>query len=390
MKNILIIGINTRALVNSCLKLNYNIFSTSYFKTSDFPDIENVKCILDESKNKTSGTFEQQFNPKNLLKESEDYLEIADHIILQSGITSNDFEGKYSKYKKKILGNKNIENVENKFKFYNKIKNKYLTPATFYLNDIYEAIEINKNYPDKQFILKPTSGSGGYNTNLLNNDSLNQINNAENGWILQEYISGTTVSSSVFGIKNNAQHLVNSRLLTTRDFGHENKFLYIGNITPFNSKIDPNANSLNKEMIEISESLIKDFKLIGSNGVDFIANENGLYVIEINPRIQGTYECCENTFEINMLDYHINACKGNLSKIPPISQYCYKKIIYANKTSKFTPLPFKNLYDLPHVGSITEKGEPLLTIIDKNSNLKKLIDNVNNISLKIENLEKTN
>lgn len=386
MENLLIIGINTRPLVNSSLSLNYNIFSTSYFQTADFPNIKNSKCILDESKNKNSGSFEKQFNPKNLLKESEEYLELADCIILQSGVSPTDLNGKYSKYKKKIIGNKNTEDFENKFKFYNKIKKKYLTPQTFYLNDIDEAKEICKNYLDKQFILKPLCGSGGYDVKLLNKDTINELNTIENRWLLQEYISGTNLSSSVFGVKGNSHHLVNSRLLTAHDFKNENNFIYIGNILP----LDYGFDDLNKQMKEVSEELIKDFKLIGSNGVDFIANENGLYIIELNPRIQGTYECCENAFDINMLDYHINACKGKLDKIPPVKQYSYKKIIYANKTNKFKTLPFKNLYDLPHVGSITEKGEPLLTIIDKNKNLKKLVDNINNTSLKIESLEKSN
>ncbi len=33
MENIFLIGINTRSMLNSALKLNYNIFSTSYFST---------------------------------------------------------------------------------------------------------------------------------------------------------------------------------------------------------------------------------------------------------------------------------------------------------------------------------------------------------------------
>ena len=40
-----------------------------------------------------------------------------------------------------------------------------------------------------------------------------------------------------------------------------------------------------------------------------------------------------------------------------------------------------NIYDLPHIGSITEKREPLLTIIDKDSHFEKLYEKVENSSL---------
>lgn len=390
MENLLIIGINTRSLVKSALSLNYNVFTTTYFKTSDFPETENCKCILNEEADQSCGSFEELYSPEGILRESEEYLELADRIVLQSGISGSDFRGKYSKYRKRILGNSDVGSIEDKFRFYSKIKDKYLTPKTFSINDVDEAIEISNNYPNNQFILKPQSGSGGYNINLLNNDSLNQLNDIETSWILQEYISGVSVSSSTLGTGKDARHLTNSRLLTANDFGDRNNFLYIGNILPLTEEIIPNAHSLNLEMREISENLIRDFKLVGSNGIDFIANENGLYVIELNPRIQGTYECCENVLKINMLYAHIQACKGVLIDVPKISGYSYKKIIYANEANRFKPLPFKNIYDLPHEGSITEKGEPLLTIIDKNSNLEKLVEDVDLTSKKIVELEKSN
>ena len=57
MDKLLLIGINTRSMVNSALKLNYEVFSTSYFSTSDFPTIKNSKYILHESDNESTKTF---------------------------------------------------------------------------------------------------------------------------------------------------------------------------------------------------------------------------------------------------------------------------------------------------------------------------------------------
>ena len=49
MEKLLLIGIDTRCMINSALKLDYELYSTSYFSTSDTPTIKNQKIILNES-----------------------------------------------------------------------------------------------------------------------------------------------------------------------------------------------------------------------------------------------------------------------------------------------------------------------------------------------------
>ncbi len=81
MEKLLLIGINTRSMIESGLKLNYTIYSTSYFSTSDVPSIENQKIILDESINPDCGVFEDKFSSENILNVSKDYLDEVDYII---------------------------------------------------------------------------------------------------------------------------------------------------------------------------------------------------------------------------------------------------------------------------------------------------------------------
>ena len=147
MEKLLLIGINTRSMIESGLKLNYTIYSTSYFSTSDVPSIENQKIILDESINPDCGVFEDKFSSKNILNVSKDYLDEVDYIIPISGISPNDFE---KKHQKKILGNKDISKVEDKYRFYKEIRNEFLTPETFYVNDVDEDVEIQQNNPEVQ------------------------------------------------------------------------------------------------------------------------------------------------------------------------------------------------------------------------------------------------
>jgi hypothetical protein len=381
MEKLLLIGINTRSMLNSALKLNYDIFSTSYFSTSDTPQITNQKIILEEKDDESCGNFEENFDSSRILEISKDFIDEVDYIIPISGVSPNEFS---KNDKKKILGNKNVENIENKYKFYKKIKDEFNTPETFLIKDVDEAIEISKNKPEVKYILKPLKGSGGYDINILDNNSSFQLNDGEN-YILQEYVEGINLSSSILGSRDMKKSIMNSRLLTENDFEKNNSFLYIGNILPLtNESILTNVKDIEKindEMIETSTDLAYKFDLIGSNGVDYILNENGLYVIEINPRIQGTFECIEKSLEINMLDAHIKACQNEIIEIPQAKYYSYKKIIYSPCRNKYSKINLNNIYDLPHIGSITEKREPLLTIIDKDSHFEKLYEKVENSSL---------
>ena len=385
MEKLLLIGIDTRSMLNSALKLDYEIFSASYFSTSDSPRIKNQKIILNESDGESCGVFEDQFSSEPLLDISKDYLDEADYIIPISGVSPTDFS---KKHQKKILGTRDVRDIEDKYRFYRKIKDKFLTPMTFSITDMDEAFEINENYDTIQFILKPLQGSGGYNINLLDNDSDIQLDGQK--YILQEYVSGISLSSSVLATKNSAKTIINTRLLSENDFLKNGSFIYSGNILPLTSQSImadvKDIGKINETMNETSESLAGTFNLIGSNGVDYILNENGLYIIEINPRLQGTFECVEKSLQINMLDAHIKACQGKIIDIPEPEYYSYKKIIYSPTRMKYEKIDLDNIYDLPHTGSITEKSEPLLTIIDKDKDFEKLYEKVELTSKKVNNI----
>ena len=375
MKKLLLIGIDTRSMLNSALKLDYEIYSASYFSTQDTPTIKNQKIILKENYGESCGEFENKFDSSFLIEASSEYIDEVDYIIPISGVSPTDFS---KKDRKKILGNKKIGKIENKFKFFKEIENEFLTPRTYCVSDIDEINEIIKSHPNNQFILKPIQGSGGYGVQLADNHLNLEFNDSK--FIMQEHVNGINLSSSVLASKTESKTIINSRLLTENDFKHNNSFIYVGNIVPLTEKSImsdvENITEINSEMKETSQRLSKKFNLIGSNGVDYILNENGLYVIEINPRIQGTFECVEKSLGVNMLEAHIKACHGEIIDIGKPQYYSYKKIIYSPARNRYENMNLDNIYDIPHFGSITEKSEPLLTIIDEDKDFKKLYKKV--------------
>ena len=392
-------GIDTRPMVNSALKLDYNTFSISYFKTVDFKMPYMEKHVLDQESVISCGRFEENYSPEKLLELSKDFLfqnydeNEIDKIVLTTGINTKDFSGEFKNFRKIVRGNKNTESVDNKFKFYNKLKNKFDVPLTFQPSDVGELNEILQQHSNNQFILKPLQGSGGLGIFLLNNESCNELkqvseicqNISLENYILQEYIEGTNVSSSVLSSHDDRKNLINSRLITEHDLGNDS-YEYSGNILPldensfrmFNdNRTEINADELNDEMKNTSEDLIKEFGLIGSNGVDYILDNDGeLKVIEINPRFQGTYELVENVLDINLLDAHIKACEGEIIDIPNPKQYSFKKIIYARKQINIGNLNIPNVYDIPYEGVKIEKDQPLVTIICSNKDLETTINDV--------------
>ena len=398
MENLLLMGIDTRPMVNSALKLDYKTFSISYFKTVDFKMPYMEKHVLDQESVISCGRFEENYSPDKLLELSKDFLlqnndeNEIDKIVLTTGINAKNFSGEFKKFRKIVRGNKNTESVENKFKFYNKLKNKFNVPLTFQPSDVCELNEILQQYANNQFILKPLQGSGGLGIFLLNNESCDELkqvseicqNISLENYILQEYIEGTNVSSSVLSSHNERKNLINSRLITEHDLGNDS-YEYSGNILPldensfrmFNdNRTEINADELNDEIKNTSEDLIKQFNLIGSNGVDYILDNNGeLKIIEINPRFQGTYELVENVLGINLLDAHIKACEGEIIDIPNPSQYSIKKIIYARKQVSIGNLNIPNVYDIPYEGVKIEKDQPLVTIISSSKDLKTATNN---------------
>ncbi|MBR5954683.1 MAG: ATP-grasp domain-containing protein, partial [Methanobrevibacter sp.] len=183
MENLLLMGIDTRPMVNSALKLDYKTFSLSYFKTVDFKVPYFEKHVLDQESVITCGRFEDNYSPFKLLdlfeetlheNDNDENIEI-DKIVLTTGINANHFSGKFKKYKKIVRGNKNIKSVENKFKFYKKLKNKFNVPLTFQPVDVDELNENLEQYTNNQFILKPLQGSGVLVIFLLNNESCDKL-----------------------------------------------------------------------------------------------------------------------------------------------------------------------------------------------------------------------
>ena len=114
-------------------------------------------------------------------------------------------------------------------------------------------------------------------------------------------------------------------------------------------------------------------------GVDMIIKNGEVYVIEVNPRLQGTFEASEAALSINIVQAHIMACQGELMEIPAPKNFAAKMIIFAKKRSIVGNLNMKYVNDIPAQNVIIEEGEPIATVLTSNKLLKDTVDSAKKI-----------
>jgi predicted ATP-grasp superfamily ATP-dependent carboligase len=353
MKNVLVVGTNTRPVACSLKNLGYRVLAVDYFCTQDLKGCaDDYGCALSQKPYKSCGRFEEHFDPAHLEVLAANFLDKVDFILCSSGIDPKSFP------KSKLVGNRDIQEVENKYKLYKRLKNKFRVPQSFLISELAEAREIASNYPRKKFLLKPVQGFGGGGISEFNPQE--DINMGK--MLLQEFIEGDNISASVLSTGDEARTILTSKqLLGIEELGQKHKFTYCGNITPYRDDC---------EVKKTAEEVILDLCLIGSNGVDLIVKGEELYVIEVNPRFQGTFECAEPVLGINLAQAHLEACQGNLmANVTPL-EFGVKMIVYAKERSLVGDLSCGGVFDIPHQKVIIEEGEPVATVVKTNKVLE--------------------
>ena len=349
MDSLLVIGVHTRPAVFSAKNLGYKVYSVDYFGDMDLKERADVsKSIIDQRPYCSLGRLSEDYSDEKLIRLSKGL--DSDGIILTSTLNLNE---------RRIFGTKPSRTKKIKDKEYQLKKVKKLgiaVPRSEVVNSKAEVAEIAEDtgFP---FVLKPVRGNGGKKVCLVRDFS--DIPEIDERCLLQEYVRGKTISVSTLSTRRESVAISTSEQILGLELLNCEGFTYCGSIVPYTSE---------EELLLTAEKISKAFNVIGWNGIDFVEGRE-LTFMEINPRFQGTFDCVERVYGINLIDAHIKACQGELIPIPEAKGFSVRMTLYAKERSMIIKDLKGHTLDVPCKYGIVEKGEPITTVVA--SSLKK-------------------
>jgi predicted ATP-grasp superfamily ATP-dependent carboligase len=331
MQNILVIGFDTRNIVCSARRAGYNVCSIDAFRDLDLQECAYASALLEC---RTAQELRKLDVSKIKAQMAAFGLEF-DAIVPGSGLEMFD----HNSFHCTVLAScpDSLQKASNKKYLSKRLEALGISHPNCYSPDEIDAIE----YP---VIIKPASGGGGIFNRVASNkqellsileDSFmpdqhrpdqNRVGPefAEETVIIQDFLEGIPSSVSLLSTKNEALSVAVNEQLIGISWLSRLPFAYCGNITPF-------RNEQADEMETLAEELVLDFKLRGSNGVDFLVTETGPMVLEINPRFQGSLDTVEKAMNINLFEAHARCFRGELPSKPEAYCFAARGIIYSDR-----------------------------------------------------------
>jgi len=233
------------------------------------------------------------------------------------------------------LLDRKIERIVNKRKFYRELEK--------------TGIDFPEILSDGELgILKPERGGGG--------EEIEFSDRTKKGFILQKYIDGTPCSVSVLSSGREAKAISTNAMLVGMEEFNASGFRYCGNITPFITENE-------REMKAIAEELAVYFELRGNVGVDFILADKP-YVLEINPRFQGSLDSIEWAYGINLFRAHLDAISGRFQSWK-VRRFAGRAVVFAETDVMVKASPVGNPFfaDIPRKGERYRKNDPLVSVL---------------------------
>lgn len=207
---------------------------------------------------------------------------------------------------------------------------------------------------------KPLTGAGGWRNAIVNSIEEEQAweeTFPEVPFLAQEIVDGVPASVSCISDGSRAVAVAVNRQVMRG--GNEAGFGFSGSLTPFDTREAA-------AMIQVAEHVVAASGCVGSVGVDFMVGE-GLHLIEINPRFQGTVDTVEMATGCNLFDLHVAGCEGRLPVLPSrvSGRYAARLILFAEEEltvrgdlAGLTPI----VADIPWPGTVIEQGGAIVSV----------------------------
>lgn len=355
---ILLVGVSTRAMVESALKSlpAEKILSLDYFGDYDLQELcENYSL---------KRTFSKTFTASNLFL-------VSQYLSFQAILYTSNLENHPSLLKKfqgrgLLLGNspETLSRIRSPgifFPFLEKIGIPH--PRTYFKDRKWPTEQNNPKFSQSVFLQKPIRSGGGFGIKQI------KVPETKDCHILQEYIPG--IPCSALFLANGQDSILiglTEQLIGLKEFG-SNGFRYCGNLL---GKVwrEADGSHLVRKLEEITTLITREFKLRGVNGIDFILKDGVPYLLEVNPRYTAAMELIEKAYRLPIVEAHLNSLEGYLPAFNLLNfletGYWGKAILFAEKDLKVPSIQKewleKGIRDIPPDGEFIHKGEPICTL----------------------------
>ena len=341
------IGYSVRHIVCSGSRAGYEMYAADAFG-----DIDTKRCA-------------KEYFPLNPLQTDirhiKKELSKVDGVIIGSGYENADFDFLGVEDMRKILGNapEKTKEISNKARLSYRLDDLgFSHPLTYIGREIAEEKPTHLHLP---VVAKPAYGGGGTaNFFCYTEKELIQWSKLLPEFLFQEYIKGKPASVSVISSKQDSISVcVNEQLIGLDSVCAPGSLVYCGNISPF-------VTEFSERVCEIAEELTTELGLLGSNGIDFVISDDKPYIIEVNPRLQGSLDTVELSTDLNLIDAHVKAVSGILPERVAVKRYAVKAIVFAKHewtVMRNSYLDMAGIVDVPEKGRIVKSGEPIATAI---------------------------
>lgn len=199
-------------------------------------------------------------------------------------------------------------------------------------------------------------------------------------WYLQRFVEGESQSAVYVAANGQAVLLGVTKQLIGARWAGASGFRYCGSIGP----LQPGPSRL-ADWSRIGGCLARQFHLQGLFGVDAVVNDQGPWVVEVNPRYTSSVEILEFGNSVDALGEHAAACRdGRLySRLPGIAhRFRGKAILYAGRDiqigASFVEAacraneggPWPMIADVPVAHQRIAAGRPVATLFAEGDNPK--------------------
>lgn len=375
-KKVGIIGFNARPLASSVKRLGAQTYVSDYWGDTDLAkwSDEYVTVLSPVPGNRPRGVLE---TPVHILL-AENFVNAFakvefDYVLIGSGFDDHadalaqiakgfPITGNSTMQMKRARDKKSLQSIAQ--------KSNIRIPRTIPVSNKDEIRKVANDlgYP---VVLRPRVSGGGSGIRVFSSPvsleaSLEKRDDFD--LFVQEYVPGIDISASVLVSHDRAITLsVQGQLIGMPSAGRNCDFAYCGNYAP----VDLPDEVLSR-VTEFSESLATSLHLVGSNGIDYLVGDDGeLYLLEVNPRIQGSLELLEIVSDVSVSAMHFQACSGVLPESIPTWRSGVKMIAYAGRDGIVPDLnQFQHVVDCSAPGIAVNRGDPVCTIIETGKSVR--------------------